>query len=700
MRLSILPRVSKRKQTILLVTTPALIATLAIGFTQQLNPYTGEIPRPQIVFSPQDRNEVLKEPEKPAQTEIAKPEVTKIDVPKPVQPAEVETPKPEPKPVTSTPKKAIIAPINQPRVEPRPIPREEPKVISPSQTQVNSNLERLKAIALARYSQAIDNSIKEAKAKIAGFQQEIDEINRIYDNHFDDPRYNRDLKSTKAEWENFRIQKLRTFIGSNAPEYQLERTQSDLKILEQLKQTKKSFNQEEIKMLLRGMLPSVDSPYVWGYENESDNPVLNRLKEANKKRLINIPSWVSRTPGTISDLSYEGWDRSDISSQFSGIDNSLGNSVKVYNYTPNDKNEDRANRQPLKVIVLDANDNDAFKKFQEILTKVIQKDNKIQAVVLKNVGDKNSNQNVENILSSIPSSIKKLTLFLDNYNATANLRPLEKIKLDELELYSNIDALSDNWSINPNALKNIDYISFDYNNAATFHKNHPGEKIPGSIVFSTLAWDAHDTIQTVDEGLSIVFDSKVYQRIFQGSHGGKGGRPVNLDFSRAKNIKSLKGLSLEKYDKIWNDHVKNWKEDPYANDDFTGFRPIKFKKLIFGLDETNNFVAKWDDFNGGQLSSRLTFDEPGGAQIEFRDNSGVQTSSPIAIFLSGTPSGDAITEISAFIRAANSRNLLVNHLYVENESVLQQVGSRIGFVQVSVKNAGQNTVESGFLGEV
>ncbi|WP_341433856.1 IgG-blocking virulence protein, partial [Mesomycoplasma ovipneumoniae] len=84
----------------------------------------------------------------------------------------------------------------------------------------------------------------------------------------------------------------------------------------------------------------------------------------------------------------------------------------------------------------------------------------------------------------------------------------------------------------PNALKNIDYISFDYNNAATFHKNHPSEKIPGSIVFSTLAWDAQDTIQTVNEGLSIVFDSKVYQRIFQGSHGGKGGRPVNLDFSR------------------------------------------------------------------------------------------------------------------------------------------------------------------------
>ncbi|WP_143825229.1 putative immunoglobulin-blocking virulence protein, partial [Mesomycoplasma ovipneumoniae] len=400
MRLSILPRVSKRKQTILLVTSPALIGTLAIGLTQQLNPYTGQIPKPQIVFAPQERTESLKQPENPPQTESVSPEVTKIDVPKTVEPVQavqpVQTVEPakveKPKPVQKTPEKAIIAPINQPRVQTRPIVRDEPKVVSPSQSAVNSNLERLKAIALARYNQAIEYSINEAKAKIAGFQQEIDEINRIYDNHFDDPRYNHGLRSTKVEWENFRIQKLRTFIGSNAPEYQLERTQSDLKILEELKKQKKSFNQEEIKMLLRGMLPSVDSPYAWGYANESDNPVLNRLKEANKKRLINIPSWVSRTPGTISELSYEGWDRSDISSQFSGIDNSLGNSVKVYNYAPNDKNEDRANRQPLKVIVLDANDNDAFKKFQEILTKVIQKDNKIQAVVLQNVGDKNSNQ--------------------------------------------------------------------------------------------------------------------------------------------------------------------------------------------------------------------------------------------------------------------------------------------------------------------
>ncbi|WP_337898508.1 hypothetical protein, partial [Mesomycoplasma ovipneumoniae] len=192
-------------------------------------------------------------------TETSKPEVTKIDVSKPVEQVKVETP--QPKPVITTPETAIIVPINPPRTQPKTIPRTETKVVSQSQTNVNSNLEALKVKELARYSQAIDNSIKEAKAKIVGFQQEIDEINRIYDNHFDDPFYNPN-KVTKLIWENFRIQKLRTFDASNAPEYQLERVKSDLKILEELKQTKKSFNQEEIKMLLRGMLPSTDSPYV------------------------------------------------------------------------------------------------------------------------------------------------------------------------------------------------------------------------------------------------------------------------------------------------------------------------------------------------------------------------------------------------------------------------------------------------------
>ncbi|MBG0730739.1 putative immunoglobulin-blocking virulence protein [Mycoplasma sp. 'Moose RK'] len=470
-------------------------------------------------------------------------------------------------------------------------------------------------------------------------------------------------------------------------------------MLEDLKRTKKSLTEDEIKRLQQGMMPSIESPYVWGYENDADNPTLNRLKSANKRRLLNIPSWYSRSPGTISDLTYEGWDRNNVSSEFNGIDDSIGKSVTIYNYTPNDKNEER-DRKPLKVIVLDANDNNAFAKFQEILKKVIEKDGKIEAVVLKNVGDKNTTQNVSKILQSIPPSIKKLTLFLDNYNATANLRPLEKLKLDELELYSNINTLSENWAINPNALKNIDYISFDYNNAATFHRNNADEKIPGSIIFNTLSWDKDDGIQQVEEGLSIVFDSKINQRIFQGSSGGKGGWPINLDFSRSLKIKSLKGINFEKHDQTFNNHLKNWKDDPYANENYRGFRKLKFKKLTFGLDASNNFVANWDDFNGAQLRSRLTFDEPGGAQIEFRDQSGNVSSKPASIYLSGTPKGDAIDEIRAFIQAANSRYRFVGNVYVEDQSILSQIGSFSG-VQVSVKkNSGTTQVQNGYNGDV
>lgn len=668
-------KISRRKQIILAVSLPILIVGLGVGISQVFNPYAGQIENPERIISPQKTDEELKKPEKTKA--IENPENEKKD---------------NPKPEIKTPEVIIKTPIDSPKIN------SEPK--KPLNNFADSRLEGLKAKALGRLTQAINKSITEAKQKIASFRQEITEINRIYDKHFDDPFYNPNRVS-KLDWENFRIQKLRTFIGSNAPEYQLERTLSDLKLLEDLKKTKKSFTEQEIKMLLQGMMPSLDSPYVWGYEKESDNPTLNRLKAANKRRVLNIPSWYSRSPAGIADLSYEGWNRNDVSQEFKEIDGSIGDSIKIYNYTPNAKNEDFANKKPLKVIVLDANDNQAFAKFSEILQKTTEKDQKIQAVVLKNVGDKNTNQNVSKILGAIPPSIKKLTLFLDNYNATAHLRPLENLRLDELELYSNINSLSDSWAINPNALKNIDYISFDYNNPATFHKNYPGEKIPGSIVFNTLSWDEKDTIETVNQGFSIVFDSKINQRIFQGSSGGKGGWPVNLDFSRAKNIKSLKGINFEKHDQTFNNHLKNWKDDPYAQENYRGFRTLKFKKLIFGLDSNNNFIANWDDFNGGQLNSRLTFNEPGGAQIEFRNESGAPSANPISIYLAGTPKGDAISEISAFIRAANSRSRLVSRIFVENQAVLNQIGNNIGSVQVLIGQKSQgNETNQGFLGDV
>lgn len=571
---------------------------------------------------------------------------------------------------------------------------------SNSQSQeLSADLKVLVQLALRNYSNAVSNQIKEVTQKIAQFEQEIKDINE----QFSDENFKKQKIWNEVDWYNLKRQKLNTFIGANAPEYQKKRYEAELEVLKKLKKT--SLTNEEIKLLKQGMIPSETSPYVWGYLDESKNPVLNSMKEKNKKRFFNTPGWATRSPNGISNGEYEGWTKNDVSSQFSDIFKEAGlgesnNSIQVFEYTPNDKNELKDSKTPSKVISLNADDDKAFQKFSEILKKAVAKDAKIEGVVLKNVGSTHSLQNISSILSILPSSIKKLTLFLDNFNATTGLRGLENHKLQELELYSNINTLNGSWAINPNALKNVDYISFDYNNAATFDTNS-GEKIPGSIIFNTLRWDKGDDINKVNEGLSIVFDSKINQRIFQGSFGGKGGYPVNLDFS-STDIKSLKGIDFNKLDQAFDSQIKNWKEDPFAKENYKGFKKIKFKSLSFSSNKnstgtsTKSYVASIDDFENAQFTDRLTLDEPNGARIFIKDNN--TELSLIPFYLTGsTLKGDSLEQIVTFVNAANNPNRTFDNIYVESEEIKNKLSEKIKDISIQVKKVSDQSSNSNVL---
>ncbi|CNS01984.1 Uncharacterised protein [Salmonella enterica subsp. enterica serovar Typhimurium str. DT104] len=118
------------------------------------------------------------------------------------------------------------------------------------------------------------------------------------------------------------------------------------------------------------------------------------------------------------------------------------------------------------------------------MAKISQKDSKVQALRIKNIGETHSLQNAEDIFKAIPEQIKTLSVFLNNTGATRSLRGLENKKLKELSIYTEKNSLDDDWEINPNALKNVDFISFDYNNQASYGSNQG--KIAGSIVFDGL----------------------------------------------------------------------------------------------------------------------------------------------------------------------------------------------------------------------
>lgn len=592
----------------------------------------------------------------------------------------------------------VQAPTLQPKFAPRNNASNGVNLIE------GTELARLSELANQRKSSGIQAEIKKLEFRIANLDAEIKEINRKFDEDYNKPN-DPDAPGSRRAWEETRQIKLYSCDPSiDCPAIRIEQNKAELERLKRELANPKPLTAEEIKLIKQGMLPVPDNPYAWGYGDEAKNPTLNRLKQENLNRVFNIPSYYSRVSSSISKLEYAGWDKKDVSNNFSTIFSKhgiTGDSIKVYEYTPNSENPDRANRSPIKTIVLDADDNNAFNKFQTIMNEAIQQDNKIQSVVLRNVGSLNSLQNINPILKAIPSSVIKLGLFLNNPAATRGLRGLENVKLKELELYSDANARSQQWAINPNALKNIDFISFDYQGQYNVVKN-AGEKIPSSITFNTIRFDKGDELAQINAGFEIVFNSKINQRVFQGNFGGKGGWPSYLDFSDT-NIKTLKGIWFDEFNRVYNINVENWPDDPFAKENYQGKRTLKFKRITFQNDEVGGspaYVANLSDFDGAQFAERLAFGEPGPPPVEIRFMKNGQEAFNIPLYLKGQNlTGDAKSQIETFIRAANANGQRrITKIYVENESVKSKLGNKIGQVLIEIKsitgNKGANNENS------
>ncbi|MBG0730885.1 putative immunoglobulin-blocking virulence protein [Mycoplasma sp. 'Moose RK'] len=564
-------------------------------------------------------------------------------------------PKTEPKKIEKTTPPQIVAP----KIEEKPVVPEKPKEIKPKEIKKEENKPSAKVESVitiparpaetarpitnpsrsqpsqsnrtsAEVSQGqidaaksawkigIGSSISKTQSKIKGYEDRIAELNRRMKHDYN--LYSYGGKVSKEVFEE--SIKAQIWEANNWK----QRETDYLNVLKEQEKRGPQFTELDLKSIARGMLPSKDDHNVWTFVNPDDNPVTGKngtYRKRNENRVLNIPGWAPRTPSGIANQEFEGWTKNDVStsnSEFkSAIEKALGSgantgSIKVYEYTPNDSNPNKSSKSKITAVSLDARDNNAFQKFQDFLKAT---SGKIDAVVLKNVGSGNKEQNITKILENLPEKVQKLTLFLDNKKAINGLRAIQNKKLKELELYSNDMAVDENWSINPNAIANVDYISFDYNNAATFHKNNPGEQIPGSILFDTLRWDSGDDVNKITDGLKIAFGSKIYQRPFQGRQGGKGGYPPNLDFSDT-NIKTLKDIKFDEVDKLFNDNIKNWKEDKYAAEDYEGFKQLKFNYVYFSVDKNNNgsggssstYTAQASDFDNSQFSTRLTGIEP------------------------------------------------------------------------------------------
>ncbi|MXR56160.1 putative immunoglobulin-blocking virulence protein, partial [Mycoplasma flocculare] len=660
----------------------------------EFKPFENKKPKVDLI-KPEIKPEIKKEIEKPEKKEIEKTEPLVIETPKQEITITniITTPTIDKNEVTEIPKKVVETPV--PKVEPLPTPKEENKspivgenpIKSTEQGQVPADLIKK---ALDRYKQGVAAEIKKYEESVKQLEAKVAEIERRYKEDFDKDWVRGKIPKTEAGkqlWKEVYEQDI------DLPKYELNR---DKQYLEELKRRpeKTSFTFDELKYLRQGLLPSTESPNVWNYENEGKNPVINRMKAHNKARTFNTPGYWGMSPYDISNGIFAGWDKKDVSSSFSSeIDSQFQNSIKVYEYTPNEQNEDKQNRQPLKVVELDANDNNAFDKFKEIMSKVSKKDNKVQALRIRNIGETHTQQNAEQIFKEIPEQIKTVSVFLNNTGATKSLRGLENKKLKELSIYTEINSLDEGWAINPNALKNVDFISFDYNNQATYGSNQG--KIGGSIIFDSLRWEKGDDVSKINEGLSIVFDSKIEQRVFQGNHGGKGGWPTTLDFSDT-DVNTFKGINFEQFDKSFNDKVRTWKDDPYAEENYTGFRKLKFKKLVIKGQNSGSksLNFKFQDLNGAQFSERFAdgWESP---KVVVKVNGESIYGYPV--YITGNPEGDAIEQLRKFIEVANGSGNGISQIYVESDSIKNQIGSTIGTAQVLIGKQANASASEGLL---
>ncbi|AFP76261.1 hypothetical protein HFMG06CAA_5521 [Mycoplasmoides gallisepticum CA06_2006.052-5-2P] len=301
------------------------------------------------------------------------------------------------------------------------------------------------------------------------------------------------------------------------------------------------------EFLAKGMVPNIQWGYTgnsWTFIDHSDNVVRNRMISDHQNRYFAYDSEYKRNSKVIRDLDYEGFKKQDATNSFIEYGAGSNNGITVLQYTPEGefaKSKVKGNRL---IAVLDASNVAGYNNFLNFLKKTEQAGQKLDGIVIRNMGLIDKYQDFSKILTQMPDSIQKLTLFFEARD-TSSLIGLKDKKIQELDLYNSSNTVADDWGINPYVLRGVKNITFDYNHESiTTSTVQPNNKnMPGSIVFNTLKFDKGMTLDQINEGLRIALKDRYGERIFQGAFG-DGSWPTYLDFSNLPEIKSLEGMNF------------------------------------------------------------------------------------------------------------------------------------------------------------
>ncbi|WP_337904288.1 putative immunoglobulin-blocking virulence protein [Mesomycoplasma ovipneumoniae] len=644
---------------------------------------------------------------KPVET-VEPPTVKKIDNPVPQS-----TPRAKPRPISPivTPIRTIARPtprpvqrvrtiqtVTPPRVQARPVtPTFTPPAPTPSASY--------QQVDTGKYGQAIQNLIFRAStnvgttnSNIARITAEIKELER-QQNQKHESVYWSGSKVVGTEEYNHRLKVWDESYNYqiNQKKYELERQQYDLKYHSERKARFEQgrLTREEIGLLEKGYTPDKDTD---GWEPKN-NIVKNAIKADNARGIAPYDSpWPNQDSTVLSSLSRPGWsgglnnpsshvkdDSFNSALSSAGIPGGT-NAIRLIQYKKDAGNTAGTNDlTQFKSLYLDSSDPTALSKFDSILATLAKSQSDLKEVVLQNVkGD--YTKTIEQIISKLPASITSLRLFVEDNQGLEALSKLENHKLTELSLYSNAQKETGTWAINPNGLKNVDFIKWDFVDKASINLYNPGAKLPGSIRFDTLSWTKElGSTDKINEGLKIAFGSKINQRVFQGVFGGRGGYPPNLDFSKT-DIKTFKDIKFDEANQEFNRQISTWETDTGIKEQANFY--LKFRDISFGIDSTSGssektYTVELDKFDG-QFQKRLNFGPFEFSNIYIKDKDGKQVQGATLV-LKGSFSANAKTDLEHFLKAAKRTDSFSK--IQADSSLASQLGGSIEGIPVEIKTS-------------
>ncbi|MBN4089550.1 putative immunoglobulin-blocking virulence protein [Mycoplasma enhydrae] len=435
-----------------------------------------------------------------------------------------------------------------------------------------------------------------------------------------------------------------------------------IKNLDYSKFTKLSKGAQE--NLKQGLTASPDNAYI-NENGELDsytyspadgyNKVTSRMERDNaERRVFGIKGYFGRNPGDIANGEYKGWKKQDITNdpKFKDFNITNGDGIIISKLTREVPEKDKLNEGI--VVEIDAANFQGYNKTKGLIEGLKAKNITITGYRIKNMGKKDVNQEFKDILKALPDDLPHLELFFDHRATnTSSLIELENKRIKELSLFTLGNSLLDSWSINPLALRNVEWINtIDYN---VSFENKPGDDIATRITFNTLAFEESDIIKgstdiysRINNGLRMAYYVRNNEGIFQGGFGSglkpdtnEGGNSyaTGLDLSRAHSIRSLKGLKFYDYIKSSN-------------------KSRKLKSLNL-FSDSKNYKISGADLDGAQFDSVMALGEPGMPATKITFSNG-QITQGVEITTSSKLSSSALSNLNVLVNLSKiSRNIVV-----------------------------------------